>query len=152
MLLSQMLEGRRGAVEEEVNALVAALSVDRSRILRLVVEGRWFDMLNEDDPAKRKDHEYRAEKWAPRLLEPCAVELMPIYKAKKVRIPQFRVKPYLLLELARGYTKTVIWREILAITWGTPRPEWSGSTIAEDCFIFHLGRKIPVTHGTCTTK
>jgi hypothetical protein len=105
-------------------------------ILRVVLTGKWFDMIASGE----KREEYREAHWWERLLS----ERGRILYRNDVTFREMSevhgdFHPYHTLVASRGYTSRTLSRPIKRIRWGTPRPEWSGDTVAGDCFIIELG-------------
>ena len=87
-------------------------------ILRVVLTGKWFDMIE----SGQKLEEYRGKNWSNKLV----------------------FGEYHTLVASRGYTKRTLTRKIKGIRWGMPRPEWSGDTVTGPCFVIELEGKDPV--------
>lgn len=94
-------------------------------VLRVVLTGRWFDMIERG----KKLEEYRegSSYWLGRLLRDGCT-----WAASA------EIFPYHTLVASRGYTKRTLTRKIKRIRWGTPRPEWSGDTVTGECFVIEL--------------
>ena len=93
-------------------------------VLRVVLTGKWFDMIERGE----KLEEYRGAHWARKLLD----GLVPANHKNAI------FHPYHTLIASRGYTSRTLTRKIKRIRWGTPRPEWSGDTVTGECFIIEL--------------
>lgn len=100
-------------------------------VLRVVLTGKWFDMIESGE----KLEEYRGEHWAKRLLEAgdyfCFSIGLPLIQERTSKI-------YHTFVASRGYTSRTLTRKIKRIRWGAPRPEWSGDTVTGDCFVIEL--------------
>ena len=96
-------------------------------ILRVVLTGKWFDMIVSGE----KLEEYRGRNWAKKLL------VDPSVHPSSIRALNW---PFYTLVASRGYTKQTLTRKIKHIRWGLPRPEWSGDTVRGECFIIELER------------
>jgi hypothetical protein len=100
-------------------------------ILRVVLTGKWFDMIESGE----KREEYRGSHWAAKLLQPWIEKQWPRKLSEYGHGDFF---PYHTLVASRGYTSRTLTRKIKRIRWGTPRPEWSGDTVTGKCFIIEL--------------
>jgi hypothetical protein len=100
-------------------------------ILRVVLTGKWFDMIESGE----KLEEYRESHWAGRLLQEYVREQWP--RPLWAFAPS-DYEPYHTLIASRGYTSRTLTRKIKRIRWGMPRPEWSGDTVKGDCFVIEL--------------
>ena len=93
-------------------------------VLRVVLTGKWFDMIERGE----KLEEYRGAHWARKLLD----GLVPANHKNAT------FRPYHTLVASRGDTSRTLTRKIKRIRWGTPRPEWSGDAVTGECFIIEL--------------
>ena len=101
-------------------------------ILRVVLTGKWFDMIASGE----KREEYRGEHWYEKLLSDSGKR-----RLYRCRVPEYVPEDFHLYHTfiaSRGYTSRTLSRPIKRIRWGTPRPEWSGDTVQGDCFIIEL--------------
>lgn len=104
-------------------------------VLRVVLTGKWFDMIERGE----KLEEYRGEHWAEVLVSDRFKlrSTLPWFATLPTLQPgDFR--PYHTLVASRGYTARTLTRKIKRIRWGTPRPEWSGDTVTGECFVIEL--------------
>ena len=105
-------------------------------VLRVVLTGKWFDMVESGE----KMEEYRGAHWAEKLVSGRFKNGTTL--PWSVTIPTLKPSdfhPYHTLVASRGYTSRTLTRKIKRIRWGTPRPEWSDDTVTGDCFVIELG-------------
>lgn len=101
-------------------------------VLRVVLTGRWFDMMERGE----KLEEYRGEHWYEKLLTKDGCLFASHYGFHQLAEPHFA--RYRHLVASRGYTARTLTRKIKRIRWGTPRPEWSEDTVTGECFVIEL--------------
>ncbi|MCB9913277.1 MAG: hypothetical protein H6827_09795 [Planctomycetes bacterium] len=113
----------------------------RKRVLRVNSSFHWFDMVASGE----KREEYRGIHWMSRILRPEAFIAFEFIAHKRHGlIPAFHVEP-VVIEIVRGYTPIIQQFAIDQVRWGLPRREWSGQTIANECFGFKLGEQLCLT-------
>lgn len=100
-------------------------------VLRVVLTGKWFDMIERGE----KLEEYRGEHWAKRLL---TQKGMQVFRKNPEWLESDHFLQYHTLVASRGYTSRTLTRKIKRILWDAPRPEWSGDTVTGECFIIEL--------------
>ena len=101
-------------------------------VLRVVLTGKWFDMIERGE----KLEEYRGAHWEPKLLTTAGRNFAAARGYFQLEPQHFY--PYAFLEASRGYTHHTLLRRIKRIRFGTPRPEWSGDAVTGECFIIEL--------------
>lgn len=107
-------------------------------VLVVSLTHKWFDMIASGE----KLEEYRGKNWWVRLSKytGCAADLITLDGCLKSSqgLRPFDFHPYHTLRAQRAYSGVWLERKIRRIRWGKPRPEWSGETVAGDCFIIEL--------------
>lgn len=104
-------------------------------ILRVVLTGKWFDMIERGE----KLEEYRGNHRANRLLsERGKILRRNMVEFRDLSVVRGDFQPYHTLVASRGYTDRTLARKIKRIRWGVPRQEWSGDTVTGECFIIEL--------------
>ena len=111
-------------------------------VLRVVLTGRWFDMIESGE----KREEYRGIGWAKKLICDGTLKYLHEYdldaedmfcRDQDDSCEKF-THPYHTLVASRGDTARTLTRKIRRIRWGLPRPEWSGDTVTGPCFVIEL--------------
>lgn len=119
------------------------------RTLHVTLKKKWFDMESNSDPKLRKNEEYREIKpyWIKRLLHDVAVtdpsisyeELAELIKEESRHVC-YCFNDFDVYEAKHGYARNApnLRREILDITIGKAKPEWSDNWQG-NVFIIKLG-------------
>lgn len=112
-------------------------------ILVVSLKYKWFDMIASGE----KLEEYRGENWTGRFLTAKGWEILKTGRPEE-ELDWLDNRPYGMksdhffyyhtLRAQRGYSGIWLEKKIRRIRWGKPRPEWSGETVKDECFVIEI--------------